>query len=106
MATVKKFFTEEEVNAAKMKLADLPDLSKKRLSRGDVLESLKDDLIQLVKVKGYSATDIKSVLDGMALSFSEKAIAEVIREAKGKSPKKASTARRSVKNVQSENSAA
>ena len=89
-----------------MKLADLPDLSKKRLSRADVLESLKDDLIHLVKVKGYSATDIKSVLDGMALSFSEKAIAEVIREAKGKSSKKASTARRSVKNAQSENSAA
>jgi hypothetical protein len=106
MTTVKKFFTEQEVNSAKMKLADLPDLSKNRLSRSDVLQSLKDDLIALVQSKGYSAADIKSVLEGMDLSFSEKAIADVIREAKGKTVKKASTARRSVKNAPSENSAA
>ncbi|HEY2452188.1 MAG TPA: hypothetical protein VGI71_06145 [Scandinavium sp.] len=106
MATVKKFFTEQEVNSAKMKLADLPDLSKNRLSRSDVLQSLKDDLIALVQSKGYSAADIKSVLEGMELSFSEKAIADVIREAKGKTGKKASSARKAVKNVPSENSAA
>lgn len=79
---IRKFFTSDEVNEAKEKLSQLPDLSHNRILRVDALESLKSEILALANQRGYSAADIKHALDKMNFNFSEKSISEVIRSSK------------------------
>lgn len=79
----KKYFTQSEIDAAKLKLEDLPDLSPQRITRNEALNELKDTILMLAREKGYSPSDIKSALDSMAFRFSEKSITEIINESEG-----------------------
>jgi Tfp pilus assembly pilus retraction ATPase PilT len=86
--TIQKFFTQEQLNLAKRKLEELPDLSPNRISRDDLLSSLSKDIVMLSTQKGYSASDIKSALELVDIRISEKAIQEIIRKEKSNTAKK------------------
>ncbi|URM25369.1 hypothetical protein [Leclercia adecarboxylata] len=43
----KKWFTSEDVEVAKFALEEFPDLTEKRLTKSDVLDKLKDQIILL-----------------------------------------------------------
>lgn len=78
------FFTQQQLDEARLKLENLPDLTPQRITREGALENLKDTILVLAKEKGYTVADIKSVLDAMEFRFSEKAISGVISEGSGK----------------------
>lgn len=87
MAT-QQFFTQEQIDEAKSRLENLPDLSPKRITRNEVLESLRGNILMLAKEKGYNAKDIKLALDEMQFGFSERAISDVLKD-NGKGKKQA-----------------
>jgi len=80
---VRNVFTQQELDEARSKLEQLPDLTPQRITRAAALENLKETILMLAKEKGYTAADIKSALDAMEFKFSEKAIAAVINEDSG-----------------------
>ncbi|MGQ3665367.1 molybdopterin-guanine dinucleotide biosynthesis protein MobC [Citrobacter braakii] len=75
---VQKWFTKEEVELARLALSELPDLTEKRLTKSDVLDSLREQIIELAEKKGYSADDIKSSLDAAGIVTSVKSIREIM----------------------------
>ncbi|MEQ9928023.1 hypothetical protein [Pectobacterium parvum] len=77
-------FTQKELDEARLKLENLPDLTKQRISRLGALENLKSTILMLAKEKGYTVNDIKLALDAMEFRFSEKSISSVINEGIGK----------------------
>lgn len=77
-------FTQQELDEARRKLENLPDLTHQRITREGALENLKDTILVLAKEKGYTVADIKSALDAMNFRFSEKAISAVVNEGSGK----------------------
>ncbi|QOI58027.1 hypothetical protein [Rouxiella badensis] len=79
-----KFFTQDQIDNAKLSLADLPDLTPNRITREAMLTSLSDDIVTLSTHKGYSAADIKKALEGLDIQVSEKAIAEILKKSTGK----------------------
>lgn len=81
---VRNVFTQEQLDEARRKLENLPDLTPQRITREGALENLKDTILVLSKEKGYTVADIKSALDAMEFRFSEKAISSVINEGSGK----------------------
>jgi len=89
---VRNVFTQEQLEEARKKLENLPDLTPQRITREAALDNLKDTILVLAKEKGYTVADIKSALDAMEFRFSEKAISAVVNEGSGKkkrTPRKA-----------------
>lgn len=82
--TGRNFFTQQELDEARSKLENLPDLTPQRITRAGALENLRETILMLAKEKGYTASDIKAVLDNMKFRFSEKSISAVINEDGGK----------------------
>ncbi|MDX6917839.1 molybdopterin-guanine dinucleotide biosynthesis protein MobC [Pectobacterium carotovorum] len=78
----KKWYSEEDISQAKDSLSDLPDLSKKRLTKTDVLEQLRDQIIELSEKKGYSIEDIRDALSTAGIPTSVKAIREILNSKK------------------------
>lgn len=76
--TDKKWFTADDVELAKTALDELPDLTEKRLTKSDVLEKLKDQIVLLSGSKGYSVEDIRSALQSVGIQTSVKAIREIL----------------------------
>lgn len=72
-----KTFTQKDLEAARQKLADLPDLSQDKMSQAEVLQSLKDQIIELCTKKGYDASEIKIALADVGLSVSVKEITDL-----------------------------
>lgn len=81
---VRNVFTREQLDEARRKLENLPDLTPQRITRESALENLKETILVLAKEKGYTVADIKSALDAMEFRFSEKAISAVVNEGSGK----------------------
>ncbi|MBU9818467.1 hypothetical protein J1782_01005, partial [Rahnella sp. BCC 1045] len=75
-------FTQSELDLAKKKLSELPDLSINRISRDDVLTAITEDIVLLAKTKGYTVADIKLSLTDINIIVSEKLIQEVIKKGK------------------------
>lgn len=101
---VRNVFTQEQLDEARKKLENLPDLTPQRITREGALENLKDTILVLAKEKGYTVADIKTALDAMEFRFSEKAISAMINEGAGKKkrqPRK--TDAEKGKNIQQEN---
>lgn len=94
----KKWFTSEDVELAKMTLDGLPDLTEKRLTKSDVLDKLKDQIIVLSGQKGYSVEDIRSALEGVGIQTSVKAIREILSTQKKSVTGAATSRRRPAKN--------
>lgn len=95
----KKWFTTEDVELAKSALDDLPDLTEKRLTKSDVLEKLKDQIILLSGQKGYSVDDIRSALESVGIQTSVKAIREILSSHKRASVGTGNSRRRSTRNA-------
>ncbi|ECC5825343.1 molybdopterin-guanine dinucleotide biosynthesis protein MobC [Salmonella enterica] len=81
----KKWYSVEDIELAKAALDELPDLTPTRLTRSDVLEQLKDKIVELSLKKGYSVEDIRSALDTAGIKASTKSVRDVLNSAK-KSP--------------------
>lgn len=76
--TDKKWFTKDDVEMAKLALNDLPDLTEQRMTKSDVLDQLKEQIITLSSSKGYSVEDIRSALETAGVKTSTKAIREIL----------------------------
>lgn len=76
--TDKKWFTKDDVEMAKLALNDLPDLTEQRMTKSDVLDQLKEQIITLSSSKGYSIEDIRSALETAGVKTSTKAIREIL----------------------------
>lgn len=96
----RKFFTQEQIDNAKLSLSELPDLTPDRISRDEMLSSISGDIIELSSKKGYTASDIKEALEKIDIQVSEKSISEIIR----RNGTKASRSRRKPKQNEQENS--
>lgn len=83
----KKWYSTEDVELAKSSLDDLPDLTKNRLTKTDVLEQLKDKIIELANSKGYSIEDIRSALESAGIPTGIKAIREILNSRKKSTPR-------------------
>jgi len=101
----KKWFTSEDVDVAKMALDELPDLTEKRLTKSDVLEKLKDQIILLSAQKGYSIDDIHSALETVGIQTSVKAIREILNTQKKPKTGTGNSRRRTTRNSGPESSA-
>ncbi len=71
-------FTQAQVEATRAALADLPDLSRDKIGKADVLVSLKEQIATLAKDKGYTVSEIKSALAGLGVSVTTRDIDELI----------------------------
>ncbi len=80
-----KTYTQSQIEAAKLKLNELPDLSAQKISTADALVTLRDQIVELASKKGYSSAEIKTALEGVGLSVTVKAINEIISTSKARS---------------------
>ncbi|EEB6817159.1 molybdopterin-guanine dinucleotide biosynthesis protein MobC, partial [Salmonella enterica] len=55
--TDKKWYSVEDIELAKSALSEMPDLTPTRLTKSDVLEQLKEQIVELSLKKGYSVED-------------------------------------------------
>lgn len=83
----KNFYTHDQIELAKMKLDELPDLSKDKISSKDALESLNAQIVALATQKGYSAKEIKSALETCEIVVSERAIRDLLSASSGSKKK-------------------
>ena len=77
----RKFYTDEDIELARTALNALPDLSETRKSRSDFLEAIKQDVVALIRTKGYTAEDVRQVLMDAGYPFSERALREMVKAA-------------------------
>lgn len=77
----KKFFSDSDIEVAKLALAELPDLNDERKTLKDFLGAIRDDILVLVRKKGYTVKDIRNTLKEAGYEVGEKALREIIREA-------------------------
>lgn len=96
------FYTQEQLEIAKMQLAELPDLNASRMKGKDVLSHLREQLIELSVKKGYSVAEIKSALDLAGITVSVKAIKEAIDTGAVKSRKKSVVQKSPIANTSEE----
>ncbi|MDX9625948.1 MULTISPECIES: mobilization protein [Pseudomonas] len=88
-----KTFTQKELEAARQKLAELPDLSQDKLSQAEVLQTLKAEIVALCTTKGYTVSEVKQALADVGLNVSAKEITELTTSRKRAAPRaKAQTA--------------
>lgn len=79
---IQKTFTEAELEAARQKLAALPDLSRNKISQADFIENLKEQIIALSRDKGYDSNEIKAALLDVGVKVSAKDVDALINPPK------------------------
>ncbi|MFP2268080.1 molybdopterin-guanine dinucleotide biosynthesis protein MobC [Citrobacter braakii] len=94
--TDKKWYSVEDIELAKSALSEMPDLTPTRLTKSDVLEQLKEQIVELSLKKGYSVEDIRSALDTVGIKASAKYVRDVLNSTK-KSPSRTSRTRKAIK---------
>ncbi|HAK7662887.1 TPA: molybdopterin-guanine dinucleotide biosynthesis protein MobC [Salmonella enterica] len=94
--TDKKWYSVEDIELAKSALSEMPDLTPTRLTKSDVLEQLKEQIVELSLKKGYSVEDIRSALDTVGINASAKSVRDVLNSTK-KSPSRTSRTRKAIK---------
>jgi hypothetical protein len=85
---VQKTFTQEQIEAAREKLATMPDQSKNRISSDEMLDALKSEILTLATQKGYNVKEIKACMDAMGMGVSERAISGIVRGGKSTTPRR------------------
>ncbi|HAX4824175.1 TPA: molybdopterin-guanine dinucleotide biosynthesis protein MobC [Escherichia coli] len=86
----KKFFSDDDIEAARLALSELPDLTAKRKTLHDFLSAIRDDIIVLVRTKGYTLADIRSTLKEAGYEVGQKTLRDIIREAEAKKTRRRS----------------
>lgn len=94
--TDKKWYSVEDIELAKSALSEMPDLTPTRLTKSDVLEQLKEQIVELSLKKGYSVEDIQSALDTAGIKASAKSVRDVLNSTK-RSPSRTSRTRKAIK---------
>jgi len=82
-----KTFTQQELETARQKLAELPDLSKDKMSQADVLQSLKEQIVDLCSAKGYTVAEVKQALADVGMNVSARDITELTTARKRSGPR-------------------
>lgn len=80
----KKFYSDDDIQLARTALSELPDLTAQRKTLRDFLDAIRDDIIALVKTKGYTLVDIRNTLKEAGYEVGEKALRDIMREAEAK----------------------
>ncbi|WP_079849743.1 molybdopterin-guanine dinucleotide biosynthesis protein MobC [Salmonella enterica] len=94
--TDKKWYSVEDIELAKSALSEMPDLTPTRLTKSDVLEQLKEQIVELSLKKGYSVEDIRSALDSAGIKASARSVRDILNSTK-KSPLRTSRTRKAIK---------
>ncbi|EBY6849800.1 molybdopterin-guanine dinucleotide biosynthesis protein MobC [Salmonella enterica subsp. enterica] len=94
--TDKKWYSVEDIELAKSALSEMPDLTPTRLTKSDVLEPLKEQIVELSLKKGYSVEDIRSALDSAGIKASARSVRDILNSTK-KSPSRTSRTRKAIK---------
>lgn len=94
--TDKKWYNVEDIELAKSALSEMPDLTPTRLTKSDVLEQLKEQIVELSLKKGYSVEDIRSALDSAGIKASARSVRDILNSTK-KSPSRTSRTRKAIK---------
>ncbi|EBC0148977.1 molybdopterin-guanine dinucleotide biosynthesis protein MobC [Salmonella enterica] len=92
----KKWYSVEDIELAKSALSEMPDLTPTRLTKSDVLEQLKEQIVELSLKKGYSVEDIRSALDSAGIKASARSVRDILNSTK-KSPSRTSRTRKAIK---------
>lgn len=80
----KKIYSDDDIQLARTALSELPDLTAQRKTLRDFLDAIRDDIIALVKTKGYTLADIRNTLKEAGYEVGEKALRDIMREAEAK----------------------
>jgi hypothetical protein len=74
----KKFYSDDDIQLAKAALSELPDLTAQRKTLRDFLDAIRDDIIILVRTKGYTLADVRDTLKNAGYEVGEKAFTQCI----------------------------
>lgn len=94
----KKFYSDDDIQLARTALSELPDLTAQRKTLRDFLDAIRDDIIALIKTKGYTLADIRNTLKEAGYEVGEKALRDIIREAEAKKSVRRSSGKSDKKN--------
>ena len=97
----KKFYSDDDIQLAKAALSELPDLTAQRKTLRDFLDAIRDDIIVLVRTKGYTLTDVRDTLKNAGYEVGEKALRDIIREAESKKLSRRSSSKTAPKKTDS-----
>ncbi|EET8275268.1 molybdopterin-guanine dinucleotide biosynthesis protein MobC [Escherichia coli] len=97
----KKFYSDDDIQLAKAALSELPDLTAQRKTLRDFLDVIRDDIIVLVRTKGYTLADVRDTLKNAGYEVGEKALRDIIREAESKKPSRRSSSKTAPKKTDS-----
>nr|AWH60423.1 hypothetical protein [Escherichia coli] len=97
----KKFYSDDDIQLAKAALSELPDLTAQRKTLRDFLDAIRDDIIVLVRTKGYTLADVRDTLKNAGYEVGEKALRDIIREAESKKPSRRSSSKTASKKTDS-----
>ena len=67
----------------------------------DFLDAIRDDIIVLVRTKGYTLTGVRDTLKNAGYEVGEKALRDIIREAESKKPSRRSSSKTAPKKTDS-----
>lgn len=67
----------------------------------DFLDAIRDDIIVLVRTKGYTLADVRDTLKNAGYEVGEKALRDIIREAESKKPSRRSSSKTAPKKTDS-----
>ncbi|CSR59103.1 Uncharacterised protein [Shigella sonnei] len=101
LADVRKFYSDDDIQLAKAALSELPDLTAQRKTLRDFLDAIRDDIIVLVRTKGYTLADVRDTLKNAGYEVGEKALRDIIREAESKKPSRRSSSKTAPKKTDS-----
>ena len=97
----KKFYSDDDIQLAKAALSELPDLTAQRKTLRDFLDAIRDDIIVLVRTKGYTLADVRDTLKNAGYEVGEKALRDIIREAESKKLSRRSSSKTAPKKTDS-----
>lgn len=97
----KKFYSDDDIQLAKAALSELPDLTAQRKTLRDFLDAIRDDIIVLVRTKGYTLANVRDTLKNAGYEVGEKALRDIIREAESKKSSRRSSSKTAHKKTDS-----
>ncbi len=74
----RKTYTQSQIQDFGARLAELPDLSKEKISTAEALLELKEQIVDLANKRGYSPSEIKNALEGVGMTVTVKAISDIL----------------------------
>lgn len=92
MMAKQKTYTQDELELARQKLSELPDLSRNKIGQTEALEQLKEQIVLLSNQKGYSVTEIREALKSVGITVTVNAINDLLAVRKRTTTKKRSAA--------------